>query len=84
MSVTGDEPNSRAPAERHVECYLIERAIIPVGIIPSTSNTCFSLQRSAMSVAGDEPNSRAPAERHVECYLIERAIIPCRNNSFNK
>ena len=24
MSVAGDEPNSRAPAERHVECYLIE------------------------------------------------------------
>ena len=22
MSVAGDEPNSRAPAERNVECYL--------------------------------------------------------------
>ena len=39
MSVAGDEPNSRAPAERHVECYLRARAIIPVGIILSTSNT---------------------------------------------
>ena len=25
MSVAGDEPNSRAPAERNVECYLIAR-----------------------------------------------------------
>ena len=24
MSVEGDEPNSRAPAERNVECYLRE------------------------------------------------------------
>ena len=23
MSVEGDEPNSRAPAERNVECYLV-------------------------------------------------------------
>ena len=48
------------------------RAIIPVGIILSASNTCLSLQRSAMSVAGDEPISRAPAERHVECYSVAR------------
>ena len=27
MSVAGDEPNSRAPAERHVECYLIARQL---------------------------------------------------------
>ena len=25
MSVEGDEPNSRAPAERNVECYLVAR-----------------------------------------------------------
>ena len=24
MSVAGDKSNSRAPAERHVECYLID------------------------------------------------------------